>query len=176
VIAALRKKRDGAKAMRAVDKRMMRLYVSAFQSDVFNEVLSQRIDSIDRLLPGDIAKKTDSGGIFQVEDPTAEQDRADRFEISPTGPLPGNRCRMATGEAGLIESSVMKRRDIDGQQFEKVRSLKITGTRRALRFKLLEPSISAGADDDGEFLEVRFTAPPGSYATVAIGEITKSGK
>jgi hypothetical protein len=34
-----------------------------------------------------VAKKHDSGGIFNVKDEKKEQPRADRFEISPTALL-----------------------------------------------------------------------------------------
>ena len=56
-----------------------------------NHIVAKRIDSIDRVLLGDWAMKSDNGACFPVEQPEVEQLRADRFEISPTGPLFGSR-------------------------------------------------------------------------------------
>ena len=167
-----RKRRPGA-AVRAIDKRLKRLYVSALQSAIFNDMLARRIESIDRLWAGDLAGKTLGGGVFPVEDPDAEQARAEAFEISPTGAVVGYRSRLAEGEMGLIEREVLAERRIDPEAFRHVGPLRSKGTRRALRFALREAAITAGSDESGEFLELTFTAAPGSYATVALDEIMK---
>src|SRR6185436_6710470 len=52
---------------------------------------------------GDWAMKHDNGACFLVEDAVREQERVDRFEISPTGPLFGSRNAWATGEPGELE-------------------------------------------------------------------------
>ncbi|MFW6133733.1 MAG: tRNA pseudouridine(13) synthase TruD, partial [Planctomycetota bacterium] len=75
-LAAYKKRRTPKAALAAVDKRMRRLFVSAFQAAIFNDVLARRIDSLDRVLTGDLARKTDSGGVFRVDDPEVEQPRA----------------------------------------------------------------------------------------------------
>ena len=156
-----------------LDKKMKRLYISAYQSWIFNEILARRIDSIDRILPGDIAKKSDTGGIFHVQDPVAEQLRADRFEISPTGLLPGYRTDIATAAAGEIEQSVLDAHNLDPASIRKAGSLKIPGTRRSLRFRPDQAIVTPGRDVHGEYMEVEFSAPAGSYATVLVREITK---
>ncbi|MCE5277861.1 MAG: tRNA pseudouridine(13) synthase TruD [Planctomycetaceae bacterium] len=172
-LSAFMKKRRPADALRSVDKRMKRLYVSALQSELFNAVLARRIDSLDRLWTGDMAQKTASGAVFYVEDAAAEQPRADAFEISPTGPIVGYRGSMATGSAGEIEQAVLTESGLAGQDFRALGPLKAKGGRRPLRFPLGEPSLSAGTDDAGEFVELRFTAPSGCYATVVLREIMK---
>ena len=153
---------------------MKRLYVSAFQSAMFNEILARRIDAIDRVWVGDLAQKTDSGGIFVVEDEAAEQARAAAGEISPTGPIPGYRTQLAEGPGGQIESDVLEARRIDLEQFRRIGALKAKGTRRALRFALRDPDLESGSDEHGEYLALRFAAPSGCYATIAVEEITKS--
>ncbi len=173
VLQAFRRNGDAARACGTVNRRMRRLFVSAFQSALFNAVLLRRLDTIDRLIPGDIAKKCDTGGVFRVEDPAAEQPRADRFEISPTGPLPGYRCLIAEREAGAIEQAVFDERGVDPAALKKAGSLKITGTRRPLRFPLHEPRLETGADAGGAYAAVSFGAPPGCYATVVTDELIK---
>ncbi|MFW6133892.1 MAG: tRNA pseudouridine(13) synthase TruD, partial [Planctomycetota bacterium] len=117
---------------------------------------------------------TDSGGVFRVEDPDAEQPRADRFEISPTGPVPGYRSRLADGEPGRIEREVLAARAIAPEDFRGVGSIKPRGTRRALRFRPGQLELTSGEDAHGAYLQVRFTAPAGSYATVLLREVMKA--
>ena len=75
-------------------------FMNAYQSHVFNHIVAKRIESIDRVFLGDWAMKTDNGACFPVEQPEVEQPRADRFEISPTGPLFGSRAPWATEYRG----------------------------------------------------------------------------
>jgi tRNA pseudouridine13 synthase len=172
-LAAYKRKKSPQAAIRAIDKRMKRFYVSACQSEIFNEVARRRIDSIDRVLAGDLAQKTDTGGIFQVEDPEAEQPRADAFQISPTGPIVGYRASLGTGKPGCIEREVIQAFGLTQEDFRAVGAVKAKGTRRALRFKIEQVSMSPGQDGRGEFIELSFMAPSGSYATVALREIMK---
>ena len=85
-------------------------YLNTFQSHLFNQMLSRRIDRIDRMLTGDWAMKMDNGACFPVQDAAQEQPRADRFEISPTGILFGSRVSWATDEPGEIERAVSSNR------------------------------------------------------------------
>lgn len=173
-LAAFRKTGRCDRAIAAIDGRMKRLYVSAFQSAIFNAVLAERIDSYETLLQGDWAQKTDSGGLFLVEDASVEQRRADAGEISPTGPLPGSRCKLAEGEPGKLERAVLEQYGIAEDTFGAVGSLKVKGTRRALRFFPRNASLDSGADGRGKYLELCFTARSGSYATVLLREICKA--
>ena len=99
-LSVYRKRQRAGAAMVPIDKRMKRLYVSAFQSLMFNEILARRIETLDKVFVGDMAEKADNCAVFTVEDVAAEQPRADRFEISPTGAVVGHRSRLASGEPG----------------------------------------------------------------------------
>ena len=173
-LIAYRRTHNPSAALSAIDKRMKRLFVSAFQSEIFNQVLRGRMETIDRVMPGDLAQKTDSGGVFLVEDAPAEQPRAERFEISPTGPIPGTRCRLAEGEPGRIEHEALAAFGMGVEDFDRVGSLRLKGSRRPLRFPLQEASLAAGADAHGEYLELAFVAPSGCYATVVLRELMKA--
>ena len=172
-LAAFRKKRRARQGVAAVDKRMKRLYVSAFQSEAFNQVLVRRLETLDRVMDGGMACKHENGAVFHVTDAAADQPRAEAFDISPTGPIPGYRCNLADGRPGQIEREVLAEMGVQLDAFRRLGALKAKGTRRCLRFRLGEPGISPGSDDRGEFIELAFTAPAGSYATVALREITK---
>lgn len=173
-LAAFRKKLRADAAVRAVDKRMKRLYVSAFQSLMFNEILVARIDTLDRVLVGDLAQKTDTGGVFLAEDAEKEQPRAQGFQISPTGAIAGYRSSLAAGEPGRIERQVLARHEVALDDFRRIGTLRVKGARRVLRFRLEELDLAPGADPQGQFLRLGFTAPAGSYATVVLREIMKT--
>ncbi|MBN2212295.1 MAG: tRNA pseudouridine(13) synthase TruD, partial [Sedimentisphaerales bacterium] len=48
---------DKKRAYNAVDKHMKRFFISAYQSELFNQVLAARMPDVDRLLRGDMAMK-----------------------------------------------------------------------------------------------------------------------
>jgi len=173
-LAAYKKKRRPRAAVAAISKRMKRFYISAFQSCIFNEVLAKRIDTIDKVLLGDLGRKTDTGGIFTVEDVQSEQPRADAFEISPTGPLVGYRASLATGEPGRIEHDALDAHGIAQGDFRKMGRLKVKGARRALRARLEPPALESGTDEHGNYIQLGITAPPGCYATMVLREIMKT--
>lgn len=164
---------DKRRAAQSVSKPFRSLLVAAWQSHIFNQVLAARMPRIDRLLAGDLAMKHDNGACFVVEDPTAEQPRCDRFEISPTGPLLGLRTTRLTGAAGEIENAVLDQVPL---QEEDLRRLKLTGAkggRRALRFQPRCVEIDSGQDDKGEYLQLAFELDSGCYATVLLRELMK---
>src|SRR5574341_754719 len=98
---------DIQRALRVLDKTMARLFVSAYQSHLFNRLLAERIRSLDRVEQGDVAFIHASGAAFVVEDPEVEQPRVDRFEISPSGPLFGPKALLAEGEPGRQEREML---------------------------------------------------------------------
>lgn len=167
--------RNPFQAIRIVDKRLRRFYVSAFQSLLFNEILSRRLDTLDRVFAGDLAMRTDSHGVFLVENETVEQPRAQAFKISPTAPLVGRRCRFAQGEPGRIEREVLASYGLSPDDFSHVHTVEIPGERRPLRFRISGWSVSDGVDQHGPYVEVSFSAPSGCYATIVLGEIMKAG-
>jgi tRNA pseudouridine13 synthase len=174
VLAAYKRRGKKGAAAAALDKRMKRLFVSACQSRIFNDVVAARIEQIDRVLVGDLAKKTDTGGVFPVEDSEAEQPRAAAGEISATGPIVGARARMAEGQPGEIELQAVAASGLTVDNFVRAGRLKIKGGRRPIRFFLGEPELSSGGDQAGGYMELSFTAPSGCYATVALREIMKA--
>lgn len=172
-LAAWKRTGKAGPAVAAIDKRMRRLFVSAFQSRIFNDVLTGRLDSLDEVWVGDLAEKADNGAIFAVADPAAEQARCQGFQISPTGPIVGFRGKLAAGQMGEIERQVLAATAVSPEDFRRVGALTVKGGRRALRFALGAPALTAGCDEAGEFLELTFAAPPGCYATVVLREIMK---
>jgi tRNA pseudouridine13 synthase len=156
-----------------IDKHLKGLFISAYQSDLFNRVLVARMPNIDKLLPGDMAYLHVNGACFHVEQPEVEQPRCDRFEISPTGPLLGGRTTKLTGPAGEIENPILDGENLNDDDFRQMKHLGARGGRRPLRFQPRDASMTSGKDDFGPYLEFRFELDSGCYATTLIAEITK---
>ncbi len=180
VLARLMKSGRPGSAVRAIDERLRRLWVSALQSRMFNEVVARRVgdDTIDRLLDGDLAWKHDSGAVFRVEPGQAavEQARCDAFEVSPTGPLIGYRMTMPEGEPLRVEQEVLAGAGLGPEHFRGDAIGRVKGARRPVRVRPEDVELAGGVDEHGGYATVAFTLPPGSFATVLLNELMKGGK
>ena len=158
-------------ARRAGMPRSKRLwFLHAYQSFLFNHILARRIDRLDRVLAGDWAMKHDNGACFLVEDGAAEQQRADRFEISPTGPLFGSRAPWASGVPGEIERAAVAALGATPESLcQAAAACGFRGERRPLRVRLdgLDWSLK------NDTLNLSFTLPPGAYVTSVLRELMK---
>jgi tRNA pseudouridine13 synthase len=161
------------RAFSSVDTKLKRLFVSAYQSYLFNQLLGRRLTDLDRLLPGDLAYKHINGAVFRFEDEQAEQPRVDRFEISPTGPLFGYRMPFPQGEAGKMETELLEAEGLSLDAFRNVKGHKIKGSRRPLRVQMANVDIATSQDALGPFLNLSFELPSGSYATAVLRELMK---
>jgi len=162
-------------AIRAIDERLKRLWVSALRSKVFNDVVAKRIELglHDKLLVGDFAIKHENGAGFLVEDVAIEQPRCDAFEISPTAPMVGYRVTMAQGEPLKMEEAEFARMNLRPGDFRREGGERVKGTRRASRVKPADVDLQGGADEHGPYVQLTFTLPAGSFATVLLGELMK---
>jgi tRNA pseudouridine13 synthase len=174
ILARLMKTHKPNAAVRAIDQKLRRLWISALQSHLFNQVLTKRLDTLDQLMAGDWAYKHDNGACFKVEDASAEQSRATAWEISPTGPLLGYRMSMPDGEPGAIEQAVFDEVGLKPGDFRNEGVDRIKGARRPLRVQPKDVDLSAGVDEHGAHITIAFTLPAGSFATVLVGELIKT--
>lgn len=150
------------------DRWLRKLLISAYQSHLFNRYLARRLELglFGRLILGDVAKKADTGGMFDVQDPAAEQPRYERGEIHFTGPMYGRKMWRAKEEAGALEAAILAEDELSEEYFQRA---KVEGTRRPGRIWLTSLDLSAGDDT----LQLRFTLPKGAYATVVLREFMK---
>jgi tRNA pseudouridine13 synthase len=151
------------------DPWLAKLLVSAYQSHLFNHYLARRMEAglFGQLLAGDVCKKADTGGMFEVEDAAAEQPRYERGEITFTGPIYGKKMWPAQGQAAELEASVLAEAELSGEDLRRAR---VDGTRRPARLWL--PTIELAAGEQA--LQVAFALSKGAYATVVLREFTKS--
>ncbi len=157
-------------AVGAMPRGLRRLFGAAYQAYLFNLLLDERLPAIDRLERGDLAILHAKGAFFLVEDPSAEQPRADRLEISPSGPLYGFKVRLAREEVGDREHGLLRSEGLRLDDFRKTRGAHMVGERRPFRVPLEE----VGAEQEGSDLLLRFTLPSGAYATNVLREVTKT--
>jgi tRNA pseudouridine13 synthase len=163
---------DAARAFMALGKRPRRIYVSAYQSWLFNQCLDARMaaGTHDRLLAGDVAWQHASGALYRVTDAAAEAPRAERLEASPSGPLPGYGLRAAEGDALAIERRILDAEDLRDELFQSP-EVRTRGARRPYRVPVADASLDI---EDETTVVARFTLPPGSFATVLLRELMKN--
>ena len=174
ILARLMKTGKPGLAVRAIDEKLRRLWVSALQSRLFNEVVARRIGAIDRLVDGDLAYKHENGACFLVESAATEQPRADAFEISASGPLVGYRMSNPQGEAMTMEEAVFKSHGLTPGHFKQEGRDRAKGARRPIRVQPKDTNLAAGVDEHGGHITIAFTLPAGSYATVLLRELMKN--
>lgn len=174
-LSALLAGKAPAEAIQTITPRIRQIYVQAYQSVIFNDIVAARIEGIDTVEAGDLAENHATGRNFPVKDLAEAKARAAAFELSPTGLIPGRRMRIAEGEPGRIERSVMARHKIDASLFTRSdTTMNVGASRRPLRFRPADVKASAGRDSHGTFVEVAFTAPSGCYATVLLEELCRN--
>ncbi len=169
LLLALREGKAPREAVLGLPRQLLRLYLSAFQSSLFDRMVDMRLATLGTLWPGDLAYKHANGACFTVEDPAVEQPRADAFEISPSGPLFGHRMTMASGQAGLLEEALLANSGLELADFRLEGGLAMEGERRPLRVPLANSAVRR--DPHGLVLE--FSLPKGSYATSVLAEVMK---
>lgn len=150
---------------------LLRLFLSAYQSHLFDHLLEQRIPSLNQIESGDLAVKHVNGACFLVTDATLEQVRADQFEISPSAPLFGHKVLLAEGSPGERERQLLAREGLSLKDMKLGEGLSMPGERRPLRVPL--GNARALSTTDG--LQIDFSLPKGCYATSVLLELMKPG-
>jgi len=180
VLRALARGASAERAIRAVGQATTELWTSAMQSAIFNAVLARRLadGTLAALAAGDIACIHDGGACFAVtedslggpvSDPQSLHARLSRLEISPTGPMHGDRMMMPTGHAAEVEAQACASMGVSPSLFAEGPDAP-KGLRRPLRVPLTNPEISSGLDEHGAFVRMAFDLPPGAFATVVLRE------
>lgn len=170
LLEMIREGKNQRKAVRAMPRKLLRLYLSAYQSSLFNRLIDMRLSSLKQIWLGDLAYKHINGACFLVTDPATEQLRADTFEISATAPLYGYKTKLAEGQAGLLEKSLLDSEELTLEMFNLSGGLAMNGERRSLRV----PIQGSECIMDGADLLISFSLPKGSFATTVLDEVMKT--
>lgn len=169
LLKAIKSGKSPRDAIYIMPRKLLRLYLSAYQSRLFDQIVDMRLTKLHQIWLGDIAFKHANGACFLVTNPDQEQMRARNFEISATGPLYGSKSQLAEGFPGDVERSLVDREGLSLNAFQKLKGLSMQGERRPLRVSVQKPL----CERDGENLLISFTLPKGSFATAVLGEIMK---
>ena len=162
----------GQRLPRRPDKFQRKLYLSAFQSRLFNRALVERLraGTFDTALAGDVLRREDSGGLFVCEAPEVDVPRVAAFEVSPAGPLFGPKMTAAAGSVAEAEARLLVAEGVTLEDFRRGGD-ETQGTRRPYRVRLGATSLEV----EGEDVVLAFELPKGSYATEVLHELLKDG-
>jgi tRNA pseudouridine13 synthase len=159
------------------DKRKRKLMLSALQSAVFNRALELRATrgALTAVIPGDVLKKTDTGGLFVSTEPEVDQRRVDAGELVPTAPLPGGReIEPPPGTpARALEDEAIAAVGATREDFARG-GRDLPGARRPVLLRLADAAFceEASAHLGTRAVRLRFTLPAGGYATVVVSSLT----
>lgn len=166
-------------AFNALPRSLSMMFVHAYQSYIFNRILSLRISGMGNLtepLPGDVALKVDS--LFNAE--KGEEIQVNRLNVQKisglcskdamrvTIPIFGYESRISQGEPGEMESRVLDEEKVDPDMFrvQGYGELSSKGERRIVSSKPVDFMLSENG-------KLNFSLGRGKYATSFIREITK---
>ncbi len=160
----------GQRLPRRPDKFQRKLYLSAFQSRLFNRALVDRLraGTFDTALLGDVLRKEDSGGLFVCEAPEVDVPRVAAFEVSPAGPLFGPKMTAAAHAVAEAEAKLLADEGVTLDDFRRGGD-ETQGGRRPYRVRLANASLEV----EGEDVVLTFELPKGSYATEVLHELLK---
>ncbi len=163
----------------ALPKTLSMMFVHAYQSYLFNRILTQRMEKYGNLLeplPGDTALKVDH--LFNAN--KTEEIQVNRLNVQKIEkmckedsmrvsiPLFGYESRLSSGEPGEIEARVLEEEKVDPDMFriQGYSELSSKGERRIMSCKPVDFNV----DDDGK---LTFSLGRGIYATSLVRELTK---
>ncbi len=171
---------DYAHSFDVLSVNLKRLFVHAYQSYLFNRILSLRMADgmpLNEPFVGDVVCFSKGGLPDMTKTQMVTEDNLEavarlvsRRRAFVTLPLIGFESRLAEGRQGEIERRVLEEEGISQQGFEVVDNpdLGSRGTRRAALCPV-DPMIRV----EGDVAHLQFLLPKGSYATVVLREYTK---
>jgi tRNA pseudouridine13 synthase len=179
---------DFTGAFKELPKNLLLMFVNAYESFLFNKILSERIKRkipIHQAIVGDIIfpvrKNIISNEIIPVTETNIEKVniQISKKKAVVTGLLVGYDTVFANGEMGEIEHTVIDAEKIDPRDFiiPEIPFLSSSGTRRPLLALLPHLESTVHIDElakEHQTLLLRFELQKGCYATSLLREIMKS--
>ncbi len=152
------------------DRFSRKFYFSVIQSAIFNAWLARRLRfvPIDCPIEGDLLRKEDTGGMFTTDDIESARARMKNWEISPTGPIFGEKMRWPKGRARELEESTLDQLGLGIDTFKAFRKYG-AGSRRTARVRPHQWKVS----NESHALLLSFQLPKGAYATAVLRELLK---
>ena len=160
------------KRLRREERTML---LSAARSELFNRALARRVEAgtWDRPLDGEVWMLDGSRSVFGPE-PWSEAlaARLAGFDIHPTAPLWGRGELRSAGKVRALEEAALAADDAPALR-DGLERAGLKQERRATRLRAQDMAWDWSADD---VLTLRFSLPPGAYATAVLREIAVTGE
>jgi tRNA pseudouridine13 synthase len=167
---------DYAGALQVLPPKLLSLLVSAFQSFLFNSALSRRFDAGMDLYEPEIGDRlVFSNGREDIvtsknRQAALQQIRRGRCQVAIF--IPGSQPTAPHGEMDEIMHGLLQEEGINGEQFERAHRFTSTKFAGVLRPIALSTEVEATVADD--VIRLKFTLPPGHYATTVCREYMKA--
>lgn len=175
-------------ALQTLPGNLLTMFISSYQSYLFNKILSRRILDglpINQAVIGDIVLPMRDGRITYEEIPVTERNiekvnkQLHRGKGFVSGILVGSESRFAKGEMGEIEHKVVEEENIDIRDFviPEIPSISSYGTRRIIFAPIKYLSYTIREDDFNlgkKTLILSFSLLKGCYATSFLREVMKA--
>ncbi|MDD1653089.1 MAG: tRNA pseudouridine(13) synthase TruD [Methanomicrobiales archaeon] len=163
-------------ALRVLPPRLLSLFVSAFQSWLFNEILSRRIDTgspVSEPVAGDLILFP--GGKADAVTPAslpAARLQVSRGRAAPALFVPGGDFHAHPGSGMTQFEDLLVQKGISAGSFRQASAFVGTAYAGTVRRMLLAPAVTA--QTDGDTVQLAFTLSAGEYATTVCREFMKA--
>lgn len=190
---------DYVNALRQLPKNLLLMFIHAYQSYIFNKILSERIRRglpLNECLIGDIVLPIDNYGLsshdngFLVNEDNFNKvnEKVKEGKGFVSGVIFGSESEFARGEMGEIEQKIIEEEKVKKEDFiiPKIKEISSTGTRRELfvylgkvNYEVFEEDIKSKVSDEFKnmsniAIKVKFSLPRGCYATSLLREFMKT--
>lgn len=168
-------------ALKVLPDNLLKMFIHAYQSYLFNKMLSKRSQDglpLKDALPGDILLPADRDGAPNVDTPvnitSRNVEKASKMvrdgKAYVSAPLFGFSSKYSEGKQGEIERKIIKDEDIDKRDFviPEISNLSSKGTRRSIFAPVYDLDWSAS-----DCFNIEFTLLKGTYATTLLREFMK---
>jgi tRNA pseudouridine13 synthase len=178
---------DFVSALKELPKNLLTMFIYAYQSYLFNKIISKRISKnipINQAIIGDIIYPIKKNEIenrmipvskINIEKVNKEIKKGKAFI---TGLLYGSHSIFSKGEMGEIEKSIIEEEGIDYRDFiiSEIPFISSKGSRRSIIAVVNNMDYSMRKDDfnDKDYLNIKFELNKGCYATSLLREFMKS--
>lgn len=173
---------DWIGALQQLPDSLLRLFVHAYQSVLFNRMVSERLRrgiQLNQAVPGDLVLPMDRGEMQQMDGIPVREDNVDKINRQiakhrclPSAVLMGTEVSLAAGPMGEVERTVLEREGVTAEDF--VVSAMPSLTSRGLRRAILAPLTDLRMNMTGNRMHLSFSLPKGCYATCLLREFMKA--
>jgi tRNA pseudouridine13 synthase len=175
---------DFAGALDTLPGNLVTMFVHAYQSYIFNRILTLRMKSglaLNEPEPGDMVLKIDKHGLPDHDEWVEAKERnipklkelIGQQKAWVSAPLFGKKSEFAKGQPGEIEAKILEDEGIEQKDFilPEFKKLNLKGTRREILAPVKDLAFAPEGEDDIKF---EFQLNKGCYATTLMREFMKA--